>query len=428
MRVSRVLVPVVAALAAVTLSGPTASAVAPTTLSADAATAVATVPMTGFQSSAWGTDVSALDATIRSGRTSASSVSCTSATGVTRTNSLPSVTLPIVGSVGAVSSRVTTSAPATTTATSQTAGVNLLGGAVVATAITVSSTASGAGASPTGSGSVTFAGLKVLGQSISATVAPNTRIALTVGGTTVGTVTLNYQGRGTANNVYTAQTRGILISLLPGNPYGLPGSTTVTVGGANAGVTNTPKAATNGGSGWGISASALGGAVVVGRQPNVGAPCFGGTASGTIANVSRDLLLATGTTTVNANAINTPTRTSTNVVTSVAGPRILAGLISADAIVADSLAARKSDGSVGVLDQSKFVGLRVLGFPAIDADVAPNTTIEIPVLGSVTFHKTVRTPQGLEVVMLEVKLNQVIAGLPTGTVIQVGAASATVLG
>lgn len=427
MRLSRVVVPVVAVLAAATITGPPASALAPSAAPTASQSAAAVAAKTGFQSSAWGTNVTALDATIKSGPTSSSSIACTSTTGLTRTNSLPTVTLPVVGKVGAVSTRVTTSAPASTTATSQTASVNLLGGAVVANAVSVSATASNSGSSPTGSGTTTFAGLKVLGQSISATVAPNTKIFLDVAGTRVGTVILNYQGRGTTNNVYTSSTRGIVITLLAGNPYGLPASTGIYVGGANAGVTSTPKAATNGGSGWGLTATALNGTAVIGRQPHVGVPCYGGSASGTIANVTRDLLLSTGTTTVTATSTNTATTATTKVVSSVAAPQLLAGLISADAIIAESQAALKSDGTIGVADRSKFVGLRVLGFPAIDADVAPNTTIEIPVLGSVTFHKTVRTTKGLEVVMLEVKLNQVIAGLPTGTLIQVAAANASVL-
>ncbi|KGN39637.1 hypothetical protein N803_03535 [Knoellia subterranea KCTC 19937] len=81
-----------------------------------------------------------------------------------------------------------------------------------------------------------------------------------------------------------------------------------------------------------------------------------------------------------------------------------------------------------VADRSKFVGLKVAGFPVITSTVAPNATIEILGVASVTFHKSVRTTRGLEVVMLEIRLAKTIAGLPTGTLVQVAGANAAVRG
>lgn len=425
MRVSRVVVPLVAACAAATMTGTPASA-APT-IAPMAAAAVAKV---GFNSSAWGTIVTALDKTITSGATSSVSVACTSATGLDRRNSLATVNLPVVGRTGAVSTRVTTagaSGTTTTTSTSQIAGVNLLGGAVVADAITVSATAKDVSGVASGSGSTSFAGLKILGQSFSANVAPNSKVALVVAGKTVGSVTLNYQGKGSTNGVYASSARGIMISLLAGNPFGLPGATTVSIGGANAGV-STPRVATSGGSGWGLSATTLGGAVSIGRQPSVGIACYGGKTSGSLATLTRDPLISTGTTTVSTSSAGSATTATSMVKTTIAGPRILAGLISADAIVAEAHAARTPAGAVATSDRSSFVGLKILGLPAINSNVAPNTKIEVPGLGSVTLRKVTKTARGIEIVMLEIKLEAGIAGLPTGTVVQLGGANATVNG
>lgn len=424
---SRIVIPVVAVFAAATISGPVATAAAPTASQARAA-ATSAIAKIGFQSSAYGTTVTALDKTINSGPTSYAAIDCTSATGQTRTNTLPTVTLSVVGRVGAITTKVTT-ATTSTAATARTAGVNLLGGALVADAVTVSATAATNSGVGSGTSSTTFAGLKILGRSFSASVAPNTQVALDVAGKRVGTVTLNYQTKGlNASGVYRAYTRGIVVSLLAGNPFGLPGSTVVYIGSASAGVTTAARAGTNGGFGWGISATALNGAAVIGRQPNVPVSCYGGTATGTIANVTRALLISTGTTTVTTTAVNTPTATSTRVVSSVAAPRILAGLISADALIADAQAVRQSNGTVVTTDRSRFVGLKVAGLPLITSTVAPNTKVAVPGLGSVTFRKTVKTTQGLEVVMLEITLSSSIAGLPTGTVVRVAGANASVRG
>ncbi|WP_353952853.1 choice-of-anchor P family protein [Knoellia sp. S7-12] len=421
MRVSRFVVPVVAVLTAVTLSSPTA--VAQTSSSTVATQAAAPVARLGFQTNAFGTQVSAVDKLVTSGPTSYVSLSCTTATGQARASALPVVNLPVVGTVGSLYTRVTT-ATTSTTALSRTAGVNLLGGAVVADAVQAYSTAGSKAGVGSGTGATTFVGLKILGQSFAANVAPNTQVALDVGGKRVGTVTLNYQSKGTVNGVYRSYTRGIVISLLAGNPFGLPGATTITVAAAHAGITTSPRIATNGGSGWGIYARALNGAALIGRQPNVPVACHGGSGSGSIVNVSRLPLISTGTTYVTTTALSNTTR----VVSSVAAPRILSGLISADAMVADVQVVLQPNGTTTAADRSKFVGLKVAGLPLITASVAPNTTVNVPGLGAVTFRKTTRTATGLEVVMLEIKLSQSIAGLPTGTIVQVAGANATIRG
>lgn len=424
MRVSRVVVPLVAAFAAATMAGPPASAVAP------AAPAVVDVAKVGFQSSAFGTYVTALDATVRSGPTSAASIGCTTVTGLTRTNGVASATLPIVGRVGAVSTRITTAGSGTaksTVSTSQVGGVNLLGGAVVAEAMNVRASTADDGGVVTGAGATTFVGLKILGRTFSTNVAPNTSVSLDVAGKRVGVVTLNSQTKRNVDGVYVTTTRGVTIGLLPGNPFGLPASTVVQIGSASAGI-SAPRVALSGGSGWGLSASTLSGTLVVGRQPHVGVGCYGTTATGSLATVKRDPLVSTGTTSVTTTSTGSATTATSKVVTSVAGPRILGGLISADAIVSEAHAARTSTGTVATEDRSKFVGLKIVGLPLITSNVAPNTKIEVPGLGSVTLHKVTRSARGIEVVMLEVKLNQVIAGLPTGTVVQLAGANANILG
>lgn len=423
MRVTRILLPFVAALAVAAVAVPAASAA-----DRHPNRAATVVPKIGFYSSAWGTYVTAVDKAIQSGPTSSASIACTSAS-LVRSNTLVSVNLPVVGHTGTITSKVTTTGGTTTGSTTSTAkvqGINLLGGAVVADAVTTTATATSNAEGQSGTGSTSFTGLKVLGQTIAVNVAPNTKISLVVGGTQVGTVNLNYQTKATTNGVFTQATRGIVITLLASNPYGLPASTAIYIGAANAGVAS-PRIATAGGSGWGLSANLLNGTAVIGRQPHVGVPCYGGTGTGSLATVTRAPLVSTGTTLVTTTSSGSATTASSKVVTSIAKPSILGGLITADALIAESQAVRTSIGTVATTDNSKFVNLKVLGLPLINSNVAPNTTVNVLGLGAVTFHKSTRTRQGLEVVMLEIKLSASIAGLPTGTVVQVAGANAVVI-
>lgn len=425
MRVSRFIVPVVAVVTAAAMSGSPASAATPTSAPAVSA-AVAEV---GFQSSAFGTYVTALDATIRSGATSTSSITCTTTTGLTRTNTVATVNLPVVGSVGAVSTKVTTEGTGdtrSTTSESKTAGVNLLGGAIVADAVHVKSGATSVAGVNSGTNSTTFAGLNILGRAFSADVPANTRVNLDVGGTRVGVVILNMQTRTMRNGLFNSSTRGITITLLAGNPYGLPGSTSIYIGGTNAAV-STPRTARSGGHGFGVTATALNGTALVGRQPSVGVPCFGGVATGTLATITRDPLISTGTTKVTTSSSGNATTATSKVVTEIAAPRILGGLISADALVAEAQTTRTATGFTGTADRSRFVGLKVLGLPLVTDNVKPNTTLDVPGLGSVTFHKVVRSARGIQVIMLEIKLSESIAGLPTGTVVQVAGANTYII-
>ncbi|KGN39638.1 hypothetical protein N803_03540 [Knoellia subterranea KCTC 19937] len=105
----------------------------------------------------------------------------------------------------------------------------------MADAVSVYSSAKSTSGVGSGTGATTFAGLKILGRSIAVNVAPNTQVALDVAGKRVGTVTLNQQSKGTRDGVYRSYTRGIVISLLAGNPFGLPGSTVIYISAAHAG-------------------------------------------------------------------------------------------------------------------------------------------------------------------------------------------------
>lgn len=261
---------------------------APTTTAAPAGTTTSSgLPNVAYSGLAYGTKISALDGTVTSGMTAPSSVSCTHAGGVRRTNTVAGVTLPLVGRVGAVTT-VTQTTETTewrrTNTQAQVAGVNLLGGAVTADAIKTNSSAYAMiGDTRTGVNTFTFVNLKIAGQTIPADVPKNTKI--TVPG--VAEVTVNKQSR-TQNNTgqYTARTTGLSIRALSGNPLGLPTASTVEIASTRAAVQEMQGDALYSGNGFSTRVRALAGAVGSGGTAAAGVPCLGGVSSSNLAGVT----------------------------------------------------------------------------------------------------------------------------------------------
>lgn len=389
---------------------------------AHAETTATAPPSVAYTGLAYGTEVSALDSTVRVGKTPMSSVSCTSQSGVNTTKSLAGVNLPLVGNVGAVNTRARTDETSTykrTNTQAQVAGVNLLGGQIKADAIKANSSAyAKADGVNTGVNTLTFTNLTIAGRTISADVAKNTKI--TVPG--VAEVTVNKQTRGLSKTGrYNVVTTGLSIELLKGNPLGLPTSTTINIASATAAVTATTGDATYGGTGFSTRVRAVGGAVTSAPTANAGVPCLGGTNRNELAGVNVPLLVDAGTTETIARGLTDSSRDWSRVTNRTASPRILGGLISADALVAETTVGRsKSTGRTTYTDTSKFVGLKIAGRTVADVDLAPNSVIEIPGVAKVVVHQQIKGKSSMSVTMLRVELLQGAAGLPVGSIIEVG--------
>lgn len=159
-------------VAAVTAAG---SAFAPS------AFAVTAAPENGFAASTYGTEVN-VGPIVRSGRSALSTLGCTARTGVTRTNTTSSVSVPLVLSTGVNDTSAAsqnTSAGVVTTATSDVQSISVLAGLVTATELksvtTISENASTGALSVSTAGSQ-FVGLKVAGIPITGTPKANTKI------------------------------------------------------------------------------------------------------------------------------------------------------------------------------------------------------------------------------------------------------------
>lgn len=408
-----------------------AAAVAGLAVPISAAPATAATASTGVSASAYGTYV-VVGGLVRSGPTALAAIGCTTVFGRTVTGSTAAVNVPAAASVGATRTSASTaqsSSGHSSRASSTTSGVNLLGGLVRADAVTSTSSAarSTAGAL-TGSNQSQLVGLKVGGRALNAVPAPNSAISLkTSTGAALATVYLNQQTKAVVGNDLQVSTVALRVVVTGKNSLGLPIGSRIDVGVSRTTLSR-PILGLVSGAGYATSATLANGAVATSRTALAYPPCTGGSGKATLATAGVPGLVSTGTTTTEVLSKVTTLTRSSSVKNSVAGPRVLGGLISADAVIADTSVSQAAPGAVPVVtDRSRFVGLRIVGLPAISSSVKPNTVITVPGLGRVTLHKVVRTSKSVDVVMVEIVTNRVFGSLPTGSVIRVGASATTLL-
>ena len=385
-------------------------------------TATSSMPNVAYSGLSYGTKVSALNSTATSGMTAPSSVSCTHSGGIRRTNSVAGVTLPLVGEVGAVKTvaqTTETDAWKRTNTQSQVAGVNLLAGAITADAIKSNSSAYAmADDTRAGVNTLTFVNLKIAGQTIPANVPKNTKI--TVPG--VAEVTVNKQSRTlSTSGQYVSRTVGLSVKALADNPLGLPTSTTIDIASTSAAVQDMRGDQLYEGNGFSTRVRAASGAITSSPTASIGVPCLGGVRTSDLAGVNVPLLITSGTTRTVTKGDSDDTRDWSRVSNTTASPSLLGGLITADSITAETLTLRsRSTGRISLVDQSEILGLRIAGRTIADAELKPNSVVEVPGVAKVTIHKQVKGTKGISVTMLRVELLDGVAGLPTGSVIEVG--------
>lgn len=416
--------PFVAVAVACALSGASVPVIA-------APSSAAGLPNVGYNAYEYGSYVR-LGSVVTSGPTATSGIACTNVAGKTVQGALASATVPGALTVGAVTTTGATTATSTqkrSQSSSKVAGVKLLGGQITADAITTTSSSwvSSTGAYD-GSNAMSLVNLKVLGQAINPNVPANTRISLGAPGQTpFGSVVVNARGKSWVGNSFQTVTVGLVVTISGTNPLGLPIGSQINVGYSRAQITR-PIVGFVGG--WGASTTASLANGMVKSTPTALAyvNCTGGEGTANVAGATVPGLVSTGTLQTDVTSTVTTTSRTAQVRNSTASPNVLAGLVSARAVVAQVRVTRAgTTGPVSIADSSTFLGLRIAGIPALTDAVKPNTVISVPGLGTVTLHKVVRTPTGISVTMVEVVLGQPLAGLPTGSVVRIGMANASVL-
>jgi hypothetical protein len=299
--------------------------------------------------------------------------------------------------------------------------VNLLGGLVRADALSTTSTASVDTASKyTGRNAAVLSNLVISGRRVSASTGPNTRIRFgQVGKVPFATAIVNKQERVTSNGELRVATAAVTVLIDSSNPLGLPVGSRIDVAQSKA-YLSAPLRGLVGGKGYATSVTALDGRVLSSPTALVYPRCSTGDAASSVAHVSVPGLLTSGTTQTTTRSATSSSSRSVTVKNAIASPNVLLGVITASAVTADISVAQSGVLAPTARDSSRFVGLKVAGFPTISDTVRPNTVVTIPSLGTVTFHKVTRTSSSLEVIMLEVVLNRAVGGLPTGSVVRIG--------
>ena len=410
----------------ITLFAATAATAAAFVVPAGAATA----PTVGFSGYAYGTYANVQGGAVTSGPSALVSVGCTTTGGIVRTTHVASVVLPQLGTVGAVSSSILTFAGTTGRATAASADVNtvnLAGGLVTATAVGARSRAAvDTGGSFTGTASSVLTGLKVGGIAVAASTAPNTVIALKVAGVAIGRVTVNEQVKGPVTGGYRVQTVALHVVISSVNPLKITPGTQVLVGVANSALTAPTSGYVSGG-GFATKATTLQGVVSLGQTATANLSCFSATNTNTVATVNLPSLLTTGAATTTAVSVVGSTTVSGEVTDRISGLNVLNGLITATTITSHTKAAKTGSAATVLNDTSAFAGLTIKGVAYANANVHPNTIINVAGLGTITLHKVSRTTTALTVTMMEIKLSNSIGALPTGTTIIVSYSSSRVV-
>ncbi|MGI9093012.1 MAG: choice-of-anchor P family protein [Mycobacteriales bacterium] len=391
---------------------------------ASAGTASATTPtVTGFSNEAYGSYVNAVGGTIRSGPTALAEIACTTQAGLSKTNTDLGVNLAPVASFGVQNSGAYTYAVtggSREMSTNSTATINLLSGLI--TADSVRTTVSAQIANGHGAVSIThtLVNLVVAGQSVAANVAPNTRLNLGF-----GYVIVNQENKTTSATRVNGTGRALDVVITSAvNPLGLGINSQIVV----AYATGTLAAAIQGtflGGAYGTYAS-VGSTVVSGQTALRSIPCLGGTSSNTIATVTTIPGVTVGAVTTNVAASATTAGSDAMAKNQIAGVNILSGVLTFDAITAVAHVNKAASANSATLDTtgSKFVNLHVLGLPAIDDNVAPNTTVTVPGVGSLTLYAVSKTNSAIRVTMVKLTLSVPLGGLLSGTTIIMGYAYA----
>lgn len=382
----------------------------------------------GFSGGAYGSYVFNSDKSLTSGPTANSAVSCTASTGRISNKTLAEISVPSVGKIGAAATSVKTLLSTNgkrIESVSSVSGANLLGGLITAGTITSeSSSEKNTAGAFSGTNHTTIDSLKVLGVPIGANPAANRVIDLNLpllG--SLGKVTLNGQEKRMVSGTYQVTTTALRVQILKAGIAGVKAGTDIRMGVSTAKLTP-PQAGYLTGTGFSTKAVTSSGLIASGPTASASAKCDGGTSTSTVAAVSIPGLAAAGTASTTTTGVLAPAPKSI-VSNTLAGLNVLNGVIQADAIKAETTASKPAEGGkVTFTDTSSFTNLRIAGLPTINANVAPNTVIQVSGLGSVTLHKVTKSSTIIAVTMIEIVLNQPLGALPTGSKIQIGYSSA----
>ena len=401
--------------------------------------AAAVVPQFAYGASAGGTQITAVGATISSSPTAQSALY--GMTPGSDSNKVASVTAANLASIGAVNTDVTGATQDDGFAArshARTANISLLNGLIKVQAVDTTSAASSShGVAPAGGTDSQLVGLVIAGKQYPVSVARNTGV--TIPG--VATVLINASNTVVEGRTVVTFGSGLLVTLLS-QQGGVAAGAEIQLNPTFAMVQpapENPNAPSLGGVGYGAYAQAHVGDDVqaeTGRLAYYGVPLAGTngeTLNNHVANAHVGSLFNLGAIDTDVTGVTTEKYARVTVVDKLANvnvfQQLLGGLISATAFGTNAQV-EMIDGKYTLTGGLQFVNLRIAG-KAIPVDVAPNTTIHVANLGTVTINqqKTVEVPgwaHAIQVVGLDIVLDTAGYGLPVGAEVQVGVSQAIV--
>lgn len=144
-----------------------------------------------------------------------------------------------------------------------------------------------------------------------------------------------------------------------------------------------------------------------------------------IAGVNLNPLAKVGAVTNTVQGTNTEDGYDARATSRVAAINLLGGLIKADAVTSSARVRGSGDGAPIVTGDSSVVTLILNGNP-ITIDAAPNTVINVANIVVVTINQQIRTPRGITVRALDIKLLDARSGFPAGAEIEVAVSKVSV--
>ncbi len=362
-----------------------------------------------------------------SGPTAPLAVSC-STRPETITNSTASFSRGSVLRSGATNDQITTYRSATSASvqvTSKVQSVNLLGGLVTAGSVqaVASSTATAAGATSTGQGSM-FTALRVAGLPVSLTPAPNTRLALPG----VGFVVLNEQDGAVNGTKATTMTVNMIdIEVTLANSLGLPIGSHIIIAHAMSGETSVAQPMVIDTYTYSLYVLSAGNASL-GPIASTSTGCTGGSNQNSVASLNSTSLGRTGVLTSSASGSLTTSGGTTADSASVTGVTLLGGLIQADSITATAQASLGVTGSGST--SVTFVNAKIAGV-SLNAHPAPYSSIQLAGIGYAYLNESSGTSSSSRVAQGAVALDIYVTtansfGLPIGARIIVADAYASI--
>jgi hypothetical protein len=276
----------------------------------------------------------------------------------------------------------------------------------------------------TSAAGTTLTDLVVDGDAFEVQPGPNTQVTLAG----VGYVVLNEQSSSTQGPLAFLTINGIHVYVTEQNPLGVPVGTQYIVAHATS-------ALLPGASGV-LAGRSFGHTLLEGNRVQSGPsammymPCVGTGGkemNNTAFGVQQPNVFQLGQLKTTGLGRVTQTSATSLMTSSIESVNLLAGLVTADAIKATARASKKGRSRSFTDPGSTFTNLVVAGRP-IEGEIAPNTPIDLPGIGTLWLHRVIRGADSIEVRMIELVVKQDNPfGLTPGSKLQLAVARAAFL-